>query len=98
MATDAADGNSVGYFVDRHEREGRGASLMCRDPWRSLSYGALAEATRRFAGALRGAGIPRQRAGDFGAAGGAIAAGAAQRAGTAADHRVVAGWRCGADR
>ena len=61
MATDAANGNSVGYFVDRHEREGRGASLMCRDPWRSLSYGALAEATRRFAGALRGAGIAREQ-------------------------------------
>ena len=61
MATDAANGNSVEYFVDRHEREGRGASLMCRDPWRSLSYGALAEATRRFAGALRGAGIAREQ-------------------------------------
>jgi 4-hydroxybenzoate-CoA ligase len=61
MATDAANGNSVEYFVDRHEREGRGASLMCRDPWRSSSYGALAEATRRFAGALRGAGIAREQ-------------------------------------
>ena len=34
---------------------------MCRDPWRSLSYGELADATRRFAGALRAAGIAREQ-------------------------------------
>jgi 4-hydroxybenzoate-CoA ligase len=54
-------GNAADYFVDRHEREGRNASLMCRDPWRSLGYGELAEATRRFAGALRSAGIAREQ-------------------------------------
>src|SRR4029077_20557270 len=47
--------------VDRHVSEGRGASLMCRDPWRSLSYEELGESTRRFAGALRGAGIAREQ-------------------------------------
>jgi 4-hydroxybenzoate-CoA ligase len=54
-------GNAVEYFVDRHVSEGRGASLMCRDPWRSLSYEELGESTRRFAGALRGAGIAREQ-------------------------------------
>ena len=132
-----SNGNAVEYFVDRHEREGRGA-CVCRDPWRSLSYGELAEATRRFAGALRAAGIAREQRvvlllldtidfpiafwgairagvvpvpintllthemvgyiladsradarGDFRAVGRAVAAGAAQRAGAAPDHRVV---------
>ena len=54
-------GNSVEYFVDRHVSEGRGASLMCRDPLRSLSYGELEVSTRRFAGALRGTGIAREQ-------------------------------------
>src|SRR5579859_2307235 len=54
-------GNAVEYFVDRHVSEGRGGSLMCRDPWRSLSYGELEVSTRRFAGALRGAGIAREQ-------------------------------------
>ncbi len=54
-------GNAVEYFVDRHAGEGRGASLMCRDPWRSLSYEELGKSTRRFAGALRGAGIAREQ-------------------------------------
>ena len=41
----------------------RGAAMRSafRDPWRSLTYGALAEATRRFAGALRAAGVARER-------------------------------------
>ena len=54
-------GNAVEYFIDRHVSEGRGASLVCRDPWRSLGYEALAEATRRFAGALLRAGIAREQ-------------------------------------
>ena len=41
--------------------EGRGSAIAFRDPWRSLSYGELAEATRRFAGALRAAGVARER-------------------------------------
>ena len=57
----SCNGNAVDHFVDRHEREGRGASIAFRDPWRTLSYGELAEATRRFAGALRDAGVARER-------------------------------------
>src|ERR1700758_632661 len=57
----AGSGNAVEYFVDRQVNEGRGASPMCRDPWRSLSYAGLAEGTRRFAGALRAAGIAREQ-------------------------------------
>jgi benzoate-CoA ligase family protein len=59
MPADA--GNAADYFVDRHVNEGRGASLMCRDPWRSLTYGELGDATRRFAGALHAAGIAREQ-------------------------------------
>jgi 4-hydroxybenzoate-CoA ligase len=54
-------GNAVGYFVDRHGSEGRGDAVAFHDPWRSLTYGALAVATRRFAGALRAAGVARER-------------------------------------
>lgn len=56
-----SNGNAVGYFVDRHLREGRGAVIAFRDPWRDLSYAGLAEATCRFAGALRAAGVERER-------------------------------------
>ena len=55
------DGNAADYFVDRHVNEGRGASVMCRDPSRMLTYGELADATRRFAGALQAAGIAREQ-------------------------------------
>lgn len=55
------NGNAIDYFVDRHEREGRGAATAFRDPWGALSYGELALATRRFAGALRDAGVARER-------------------------------------
>ena len=55
------DANAVGYFVDRHVSEGRGEAVAFQDPWRTLTYGALAEATHRFAGALRTAGIARER-------------------------------------
>ena len=57
----SGNGNAVDWFVDRHEREGRGDATAFRDPWRSLSYGELAAATRRFADALRGAGVARER-------------------------------------
>src|ERR1700760_1245364 len=57
----SGNGNAVDWFVDRHEREGRGAAIAFHDPWRSLSYGELAKATRRFAGGLRDAGIARER-------------------------------------
>lgn len=61
MSNASENGNAVGYFVDRHANEGRGAAVAFQDPWRSLSYGALADATRRFAGALRAAGVWRER-------------------------------------
>ena len=54
-------GNAVEYFVDRHVHEGRGEATAFRDPWRSLSYAGLTESTRRFAGALRSAGVARER-------------------------------------
>jgi len=56
-----AGGNAIDWFVDRHEREGRSASVAFRDPWRSLTYGELATVTRRFAGALGAAGVQRER-------------------------------------
>ncbi len=57
----SGNGNAVDFFVDRHVREGRGGVLAFRDPWRSLSYSGLAEATCRFADALRSAGVARER-------------------------------------
>ena len=57
----ATNGNAVDYFVDRHLREGRGDVVAFRDPWRGLTYAALAEATHRFAGALRAVGVGRER-------------------------------------
>ena len=59
--TSAVNGNAVGYFIDRHVAEGRGEAVAFRDSWRSLSYTELDTATRRFAGALRAAGIARER-------------------------------------
>jgi 4-hydroxybenzoate-CoA ligase len=56
-----AQGNSVEWFVDRHRQDGDGARLAFRDPWRSLTYAELETETRRFAGALRQAGIGRER-------------------------------------
>ena len=61
MSASSDNGNAVEYFVDRHVREGRGAATAFVDPWRSLSYADLSEATRRFAGALRAAGVARER-------------------------------------
>jgi 4-hydroxybenzoate-CoA ligase len=54
-------GNAFDYFVARHVREGRGQRLAFADPWRSLSYADLAQASRRFAVRLRAAGIERER-------------------------------------
>jgi 4-hydroxybenzoate-CoA ligase len=62
MATDsAADGNAVHWFIDRHIDAGRGDAPVFFDPWRSLTYASLAVDTHRFAGALRAAGIGRER-------------------------------------
>ncbi len=61
MVTDADNGNAVAYFVDRHVSGGRGGALAFRDPWRSQTYAELADATRRFAGALRAAGVAREQ-------------------------------------
>ena len=55
------NGNAVEWFVDRHMLDGNGARLAFRDPWRSLTYSDLLDATARFAGALRYAGIGRER-------------------------------------
>ncbi len=55
------NGNAVGWFVDRHLAQGDGARLAFQDLWRGLTYQDLADATRRFAGALRRAGIERER-------------------------------------
>jgi 4-hydroxybenzoate-CoA ligase len=57
----SANGNAVDYFVDRHLRGGRADVVVFRDPWRALTYTDLAVATHRFAGALRAAGIGRER-------------------------------------
>jgi 4-hydroxybenzoate-CoA ligase len=54
-------GNAVAWFLDRHVAEGRGAATAFTDPHRGLTYAALAEAGARFAGALRAAGIARER-------------------------------------
>ena len=56
------DGNAVSWFLDRHVAEGHGAAPAFTDPYRRLSYAALAAASARFAGALAQAGIgPEQR-------------------------------------
>jgi 4-hydroxybenzoate-CoA ligase len=54
-------GNAVDWFVDRHPRDGGGARVAFQDSWRSLTYEGLADAARRFAGALRAADIGRER-------------------------------------
>src|SRR5438093_13671004 len=56
-----SNGNAVDYFVDRHQREGRGERLAFIDPWRTLTYAELAAASARFAAGLRRAGIERER-------------------------------------
>jgi 4-hydroxybenzoate-CoA ligase len=54
-------GNAADWFVDRHARDGAADRPAFRDPWRSLTYGALLTATQRFAGALLRAGIGREQ-------------------------------------
>src|SRR5712691_11303303 len=56
-----SNGNAVDYFIDRHLREGHGDRLAIADPWRSLTYAELAEASARFAAGLHAAGIERER-------------------------------------
>ncbi len=55
------DSNAVDWFVDRHTRDGDPTGVAFEDPWRSLTRGGLADATRRFAGALTRGGIGRER-------------------------------------
>ncbi len=55
------NGNAVDWFVDRHQRDGAGERLAFQDPWRSLTYTELLVASKRFAGALREAGVGRER-------------------------------------
>jgi len=55
--------NAAVYFVDRHGAEGRGGRTAFREAAggkRSISYGELAEATGRAAGAFARAGIRRE--------------------------------------
>jgi 4-hydroxybenzoate-CoA ligase len=56
-----SNGNAADYFIDRHLREGCGDRLAFADPWRSLTYAQLADASARFAAGLRAAGIERER-------------------------------------
>src|SRR5204862_488011 len=56
-----ANGNAADYFIERHLREGRGEQLAFTDPWRSLSYAQLSDASARFAAGLAKAGIERER-------------------------------------
>ncbi|MEL7235691.1 MAG: AMP-binding protein, partial [Chloroflexota bacterium] len=56
--------NAASYFVDRHVAEGRGDKLAFREAGtgRSLSYGALSEASGRAASAFLAADIrPEER-------------------------------------
>lgn len=61
--------NAASWFVDRHPGEGRGDKPAFREAAgarRTLTYGGLAEATGRFAGALQRAGVnPEDRAAMF---------------------------------
>src|ERR1051325_1452370 len=56
-----ANGNAADYFIERHLREGRGERLAFADPWRTLSYAQLSDASARFATGLAKAGIERER-------------------------------------
>ena len=55
------NGNAADYFVDRHLREGRGHRTAFTDPWRSVTYAQLAEASSRFAAGLAAAGVRREQ-------------------------------------
>ncbi|MCI4666198.1 MAG: benzoate-CoA ligase family protein [Neomegalonema sp.] len=55
--------NAAVYFVDRHSAEGRGGKVAFKEAdgaKRSLTYGALAEQSGRFAGALYRHGVRRE--------------------------------------
>jgi 4-hydroxybenzoate-CoA ligase len=58
---DAPAGNAVDWFVDRHTRDGDASGVAFEDPWRTLTRAGLADATKRFAGALAKDGIGRER-------------------------------------
>src|SRR5271156_1115623 len=58
---DAPAGNAVDWFVDRHTRDGDASGAAFEDPWRTLTRAGLADATKRFAGALAHHGIGRER-------------------------------------
>ncbi|MSP01650.1 MAG: benzoate-CoA ligase family protein [Acetobacteraceae bacterium] len=58
---ETAEANAVDWFIDRHVREGDPSGTAFEDPWRQLTRGDLAVATRRFAGALTAGGIGRER-------------------------------------
>ena len=49
--------NAAEWFIGRHVREGRAASIAIIDDDGSLTYGDLDEGVRRFAGALRDANV-----------------------------------------
>lgn len=55
------NGNAVDWFLDRHIRDGHGDRVAFTDPWRSLTYGDLAQSTQKFATALGHAGIEREQ-------------------------------------
>lgn len=55
--------NAAVWFVDRHVQEGRASKVAFREAdgkQRSLTYGALSEASARFAGALLASGVRRE--------------------------------------
>ncbi len=56
-----SQGNAVGWFVDRHLREGRADRVAFTDPSRTLSYGGLHSESARFAAGLLRAGVTRER-------------------------------------
>ena len=51
--------NAAAWFIGRHVREGRGSSLAIIDGEGELTYAQLDEHVRRFAGAIRDAGVHR---------------------------------------
>ena len=61
MSENAANGNAVDYFLDRHVREGRGDAPAFADPARRLTYAELQAETHRFSSALGVCGIRRER-------------------------------------
>jgi benzoate-CoA ligase len=51
--------NAAEWFVGRHAAEGRARRTAILDREGSMTYGELDDAVRRFAGALRAAGVRR---------------------------------------